>query len=114
MVWVCRASGRGRETTPPRRFAQNLDPITLRLAATSWVGSLLGALVVAGVLLAAGHRHGEVVIGLSLTTTADGTLPPVLRDTGMAKTSFGRNVLVMGSIAEFGPIILVALLLGGD
>ncbi len=86
----------------------------LAMAAGSWAGSLLGALAVAGVLLLAGHHHGEIVIGLSLTTTALGTLLPILRDAGVLSTPFGGQVLAVGSVAEFGPIVLVALLLGGS
>src|SRR5664279_4652186 len=55
----------------------------LGLAGLSWFGSLLGALMVGVALLLAGHRHGEIVIGLSLTTTALGTLLPILRDAGV-------------------------------
>ena len=84
----------------------------LTLAALSWLGSLTIALVVAGVLLLAGHRHGEVVIGLSLTTTALGTLLPILRDSEILTQPVGRFVLAVGSIGEFGPIVLIALLLG--
>ncbi len=87
---------------------------SLAMAGGSWAGSLLGALAVAGVLLLAGHRHGEIVIGLSLTTTALGTLLPILRDAGVLSTTFGGHVLAVGSVAEFGPIVLVALLLGGS
>ena len=87
---------------------------TLGLAGLSWSGSLVGALVVAMVLVLAGHRHGEVVIGLSLTTTALGTLLPILRDGGLLDTPFGHHMLAVGTFGEFGPIVLVALLLGGD
>ena len=86
----------------------------LRLATLSWAGSLLGALIVGVVLLAAGHRHGEVVIGLSLTTTALGTLLPILRDAQVLDSPFGRHMLAIGSIGEFGPILMVALLLSGN
>ncbi|MBV9593653.1 MAG: cation:proton antiporter, partial [Actinobacteria bacterium] len=65
-------------------------------------------------LLVAGHRHGEVVIGLSLTTTALGTLLPILRDAELIDEAFGHHVLAIGSLGEFGPIVLIALLLGGD
>jgi Kef-type K+ transport system membrane component KefB len=85
----------------------------LRLAAASWLGSLGCGLAIGLVLLAAGHRHGEVVIGLSVTTTALGTLLPALRDSGTLATGFGRLVLALGSVGEFGPIVLIALLLGG-
>jgi Kef-type K+ transport system membrane component KefB len=82
-------------------------------AAISWLGSGLVALVVAVVLIVAGHPHGEIVIGLCLTTTALGTLLPVLRDSGILQSSFGRDILAVGSIGEFAPIVLIALLLGG-
>jgi Kef-type K+ transport system membrane component KefB len=84
----------------------------LRLATLSWGGSLVIGAIVAIVLIAAGHRHGEVVIGLSLTTTALGTLLPILRDNGVLARPFGRYVLAVGSVGEFGPIVLIALLLG--
>jgi Kef-type K+ transport system membrane component KefB len=84
----------------------------LTLATLSWAGSLVVAVIVAGVLAAAGHRHGEVVIGLALTTTALGTLLPILRDNGVLARPLGRYVLAVGSVGEFGPIVLIALLLG--
>ncbi|HEY7047313.1 MAG TPA: cation:proton antiporter [Jatrophihabitantaceae bacterium] len=85
----------------------------LRLAGLSWAGSLLGALIVAVVLLVSGHRHAETVIALSLTTTALGTLLPILRDAHVLDSPFGRHMLAIGSIGEFGPIVLVALFLSG-
>jgi Kef-type K+ transport system membrane component KefB len=84
----------------------------LALAALSWASSLVIAAMVAIVLLIAGHRHGEVVIGLSLTTTALGTLLPIVRDNGVLASPLGRHVLAVGSVGEFGPIVLIALLLG--
>ncbi len=86
----------------------------LGLAVGSWGGSLLGGLAVAGILLLAGHRHGEIVIGLSLTTTALGTLVPILRDAELLDAPFGRTMLALGTVGEFGPIVLIALLLGGE
>jgi Kef-type K+ transport system membrane component KefB len=58
--------------------------------------------------------HGEIVIPLALTTTALGTLLPVLRDAGVLRTPLGRYAMALGSIGEFGPIVLVALLLTGS
>jgi Kef-type K+ transport system membrane component KefB len=86
---------------------------TLSLAARSWAGSAVGALVVIAVLLLAGHRHGEVEIALAMTTTALGTLLPVVRDAGVLRTPLGRHVLAVGTVGEFAPIVLIALLLGG-
>ncbi len=84
----------------------------LALAATSWGVSLGLASVVGGVILLAGHRHGEIVTGLALSTTALATLLPILHDSGLLETPLGRHVMAVGSIGEFGPIVLVALVLG--
>jgi Kef-type K+ transport system membrane component KefB len=85
----------------------------LALAATTWCGSLVIGLAAAIVLFLGGHRHGELIIGLTLVTTALGTLLPIVRDGGVLDTPLGPHILAVGTIAEFGPIVLVALLLGG-
>jgi Kef-type K+ transport system membrane component KefB len=86
----------------------------LRLAGAAWLMSLVGGFVIGLVLLIAGNGHDKVVIGLCVSTTALGTLLPVLRDSGLLKQPFGRYVLAAGSVGEFGPIVLVALLFGGS
>jgi Kef-type K+ transport system membrane component KefB len=80
-------------------------------AAASWLTSLVVALGVGAALHATGLVLDTVVVGLCLTTTALGTLLPVLRDDGVLKTSFGPTMLSVGAIGEFGPILAVALLL---
>jgi Kef-type K+ transport system membrane component KefB len=80
-------------------------------AAVSWLGSLVLALAVGALLHATGLVLDSVVVGLCLTTTALGTLLPVLRDSGVLKSSFGPTVLSVGSVGEFGPVLAVALLL---
>src|SRR6476661_140359 len=65
-----------------------------------------------GVDVSGGHS-GEIVIPLALTTTALGTLLPVLRDAGVLGTPLGRYAMALGSVGEFGPIVLVGLLLAG-
>ena len=47
-------------------------------------------------------------------TTALGALLPILRDAGVLNTRFGANVMAVGAVGEFGPIVLIAVLLGGD
>jgi Kef-type K+ transport system membrane component KefB len=87
----------------------------LRTASFSWLVSLaLG--VVAGLALAdaAGNRAAGLVVGLALTTTALGTILPMLRDAGETGTPFGSRVLAVGSVGEFGPIVAIAFLLSGD
>ena len=83
-------------------------------ASLSWLVSLaLG--VAAGLALAgAGNSAAGLVVGLALTTTALGTILPMLRDAGETGTPFGSRVLAVGSVGEFGPIVAIAFLLSGD
>ena len=46
-----------------------------------------------------------------MATTAIGTLLPILRDAGELRTRFGPYLLAAGSVGEFGPILLVTLVL---
>lgn len=83
----------------------------LRLSVIGWVGSLVIA-VALGVLLAPTVAAG-VMVGICLTSTALGTIMPVLRDAGELGTPFGSAILAMGAVGEFGPLIAVALFLSG-
>ena len=46
-----------------------------------------------------------------MATTAIGTLIPILRDTDEIETRFGTYLLAAGAMGEFGPILLVTLIL---
>ena len=85
----------------------------LTLASVSWGMSVALAAIVGVVVHFVAGGHGEIVIPLALTTTALGTLLPVLRDAGVLRSPLGRYAMALGSIGEFGPIVLVALLLTG-
>ena len=50
-------------------------------------------------------------MALCLTTTAPGTLLPILHDNGVLRTPLGPSILSVGAIGEFGPIVAVAVLL---
>jgi Kef-type K+ transport system membrane component KefB len=84
---------------------------SLRLAVTGWLVSLALALLIALALTLIGTVIDAVVIGLALTTTALGTLLPILRDAGMFEGRFGAQVMAVGSVGEFAPILAVAVLL---
>jgi Kef-type K+ transport system membrane component KefB len=86
----------------------------LRLAAAGWLLSLALASAAALALRAVGVVEGTWYVGAALTTTAIGTLLPILRDTGELNTPFGSFVLAAGAFGEFGPIVLLSLLLGGS
>ena len=84
---------------------------SLRLASLGWLLSLALALGFAFALVSTGLAVDTLIVGLSLTTTALGTLLPVLSDAGVIKTRFGTYMLGIGSVGEFGPIVVVAVLL---
>lgn len=83
-----------------------------RLAAIGWGTSLLVAGLVTGGLYAVGFVVDYLGIAIALTTTALGTLLPILRDAGESKTRFGLLFMGAGAWGEFGPIIAIAILFG--
>ena len=83
----------------------------LGLAAGSWGVSVALSLAVGVALHATGLVLDSVVVALCLTTTALGTLLPILRDAGVLRAAIGPTVLSVGAIGEFGPIVAVAVLL---
>ena len=85
--------------------------LPLRLAAVGWALSLVIAYTVGGLLAAAGIVLSLVYTGSALATTAIGTLIPVLSDSGELKTRFGTYLLAAGAVGEFGPILLLTLIL---
>jgi Kef-type K+ transport system membrane component KefB len=85
----------------------------LRLAILGWVLSLALAYTVGGLLALAGIVLSLLYTGSALATTAIGTLIPVLRDAGELPTRFGTFLLAAGAVGEFGPILLVTLVLAG-
>ena len=83
----------------------------LRLGVAGWILSLVLAYSLGGILAAFGIVVSLVYVGSALATTAIGTLIPVLSDTGELKTDFGRYLLAAGAVGEFGPILLLTLVL---
>jgi Kef-type K+ transport system membrane component KefB len=52
-----------------------------------------------------------LIVGAALATTALGTLMPILRDANELSTRFGAYVVAAGTMGEFAPIVLIALVL---
>ncbi len=93
-----------------------LDPMLLRqrpgeLAMLGWLISAVIAVAVAGGLTAAGYIRDYVPVGLALTTTALGTLLPILHDNDMLGGRFGRDVFAAGAVGELFPILIIAIFL---
>ena len=83
----------------------------LKLGALGWLLSVAIAISLASVLVRSGFALDTLIVGLALTTTALGTLLPMLRDAGVLDTPFGPYFLAAGTVGEFGPIVAVAILL---
>ena len=83
----------------------------IRVATVGWLLSLALALALGSLLVSTGLAIDTLIVGLALTTTALGTLLPVLGDAGVLPTEFGSYVLGVGTAGEFGPIVGVAILL---
>jgi Kef-type K+ transport system membrane component KefB len=93
-----------------------LDPALLRqrpgrLAIGGWLISAVLAVGVTAGLDAAGYIKDYVPVGLALTTTALGTLLPILRDNDMLGGAFGQHVFAAGAVGELFPILIVAVFL---
>jgi Kef-type K+ transport system membrane component KefB len=83
----------------------------LALAGAGWALSLALAYGIGGALAAAGIVLSLLYTGSAMATTAIGTLIPILRDAGELRTKFGTYLLGAGAAGEFGPILLVTLVL---
>lgn len=82
-----------------------------RLAATGWVTSILLALGVSALLAMSGAIQDFAGFAIALTSTALGTLLPILRDNGSLGGRFGTYFMGAGAWGEFGPIISIAVFL---
>jgi Kef-type K+ transport system membrane component KefB len=83
-----------------------------RRALWTWVASLVLAMAVIGLIGASGAIHAEVAVAIALTSTALGTLLPILKDAGLLASRFGGTWMNHGAYGELGPIVAMAVLLG--
>jgi Kef-type K+ transport system membrane component KefB len=81
-------------------------------ALAAWFISVGLAIAVTGALAAVGYVEAFVPVALGLTTTALGTLLPILRDNGMLRGPFGEHILAAGAVGEFFPVVGIAVFLG--
>lgn len=82
-----------------------------KLAAIGWGATLLIAGIATFLLDRFGYVENLIGFTIVLTSTALGTLLPVLRDSGELKTPFGKFFMGAGAIGEFGPILAMSLFL---
>jgi len=89
---------------------RSLSGRTGRRAVLGWVIGVGVALAAAWMLV---PGEAAIVIAIALTTTALGTLLPILRDAGELGTPFGRAISAVGAVGEFAPLVAISVFLGG-
>ncbi|WP_226531322.1 cation:proton antiporter [Microbacterium paraoxydans] len=82
-----------------------------RPLARASLGWLLSVLLGIGLGFFFAPGEGMVVIGIALSSTALGTLMPILRDARELDTPFGRAISAIGAVGEFLPLIAISIFL---
>jgi Kef-type K+ transport system membrane component KefB len=85
-----------------------------RVAIVAWLVTVGLAAALVGALEVAGLVRAFVPVALGLTTTALGTLLPILRDNDMLGGRFGRYLLAAGAVGELFPVFAIAVFLGAS
>jgi Kef-type K+ transport system membrane component KefB len=93
-----------------------VDPLGLRTrdgarALVAWLASLVLAVLWVFLISQVVHLNARVAVAIAMTSTALGTLLPLLRDTGLHRQRMGRLVLANGAFGEFGPILAMSVFL---
>jgi Kef-type K+ transport system membrane component KefB len=82
-----------------------------RRALVTWLVSIGTALGLMFAIQPEPSAHGNIALAIALTSTALGTLLPILKDGGLLTTRFGATVMAHGAFGELGPVVAMALLL---
>ncbi|MFC6014397.1 cation:proton antiporter [Nocardia lasii] len=92
-----------------------LDPRLLRgrSGRTAWLVWLVCLLFAFGIVVAVTETANgtRVAVAIALTSTALGTLLPILKQAGIVDSPLGRAVMTHGAVGELGPIIAMSVLL---
>jgi Kef-type K+ transport system membrane component KefB len=99
----------GLEIDPGRAHRQEVE-----LAVGGYALSLALAALVALGLAALGWVHTPALVAVALSATSLGLVVPILRDAGEARTALGQAVIVGGSVADVGSIVLLSVLFGAE
>jgi Kef-type K+ transport system membrane component KefB len=99
----------GLEVDIDRLRGRNLEVTAIGFAVSFAIAIILGLGLKAG-----GFVKSPLFVAIVLCATSLGVIFPVLKDSGTITSSFGQLVIGAGSIAEFGPIILLSLFFSGS
>lgn len=83
-----------------------------RLALGGWLASIGLAIIAVLILTGVGIVRDGIGVAIVLTTTALGTLMPILRERGQLSGRFGFLFMGAGAFGELGPIVAIAFFLG--
>ncbi|MGY1711331.1 cation:proton antiporter [Geodermatophilus sp. SYSU D00758] len=83
-----------------------------RRAIGAWGISAVLALGIATAFAAVGLVEAAVPVAIGLTTTALGTLLPILREHGLLHGRLGSYLLAAGGVGELFPVLAIAVFLG--
>lgn len=78
----------------------------------SWLLSAIAAIAFAWLITPRATVQSAGALGIAVTSTALGTLLPIMKEAGATETPLGRAFFVHGAIGEVGPVIAMAVLLG--
>lgn len=82
-------------------------------ASVAWFASFTLALIVTFLVFGnyIGDAHTSIAYAIALSTTAVGTLMPILKERNLLHTKVGKAVIAHGSYGELMPILAIAILL---
>lgn len=95
-----------------------LDPKLLggrpgRTAWLTWVAGLVVALALVWLAAPDAGFTALIAVAIALSSTALGTLLPIVKEDGVLEQPLGRAVLAHGAVGELGPVLAMSILLTG-
>ncbi|WP_256673279.1 cation:proton antiporter [Nocardia cyriacigeorgica] len=93
-----------------------LDPQLLRgrrgrTAWFTWLACLLMAMLFVAVVANDAKFTAVAAVAIAMTSTALGTLLPIIKARGIRDSGLGRAVLAHGAVGELGPVVAMSILL---
>lgn len=100
-----RATGVPGAASRARKVLGNPFTIAHLVFALTLAGSLVAGLVLSG----QGLVRDPWIVALILATTSLGVVVPVLKENGLADSSYGQLLLLTSLVADFGSIVLISV-----
>ncbi|MGW5388264.1 cation:proton antiporter [Nocardia sp. NPDC003963] len=85
-----------------------------RTAWLTWLAGLVLALFLVWLAAPGAGFSTAVAVAIALTSTALGTLLPIVKQDGVLEQPLGRAILAHGAVGELGPVLAMSILLTGQ